>query len=145
MKTVRNLILLMLVAVIVLSLAGCGGKSKKMDEITVSYASIFIKEGVDYNGDKLAKHFLEKFNIKLDPVPVQTTEWREKMNIWISSNDMPDVVVIDYVQMQLDLWNRNCSIDSLMTGRQNGQMLQLPMRIVLSESSSKSCLAAHTL
>lgn len=29
MKTVRNLILLMLVAVIVLSLAGCGGKVEK--------------------------------------------------------------------------------------------------------------------
>jgi putative aldouronate transport system substrate-binding protein len=65
--------------------------------MVISYASIFIKEGVDYNEDKMAKHFLDKFNLKLEVVPVQTTEWREKMNIWISSHDMPDVCVIDYV------------------------------------------------
>jgi len=122
----KRLLLMMLVAVLLLAMIGCGGggsstsnqqqkssgstdvsttpaadgdkeENKYAEPMTISFASVQLETGVDYNGDEFSKYFLDKYNIKWDVIPLTWDNWAERLRIWISSNDMPDLATWNYV------------------------------------------------
>jgi putative aldouronate transport system substrate-binding protein len=76
---------------------GTAEAGKTYDEnMTISWASVMVKEGTDYNADEFTKQWCEKFNIKWDMIPLTWDNWAEKLRIWINSEDMPDIATWDY-------------------------------------------------
>lgn len=73
--------------------SGSGDYSKKL---VISYAAVAMAEGVDYNGDELSRHFLEKFNIEWRPIYLTWDNWGEKIRIWINSGEVPDFVMWEF-------------------------------------------------
>ncbi|MDR1541597.1 MAG: ABC transporter substrate-binding protein [Clostridiales bacterium] len=65
-------------------------------KLTISFASIMVKDGVDYNADAFSKMWQEKFNIEWDVIGVLWDDWAEKMRIWINAGDLPDLSTWDY-------------------------------------------------
>ncbi len=54
--------------------------------------SVNLTEAEKQKNDALYDYFSDKFNIELKPVPFSTTEWQERIRIWIVSNSLPDLV-----------------------------------------------------
>ncbi len=57
--------------------------------------SVNLTEAEKQKNDALYDYFSDKFNIELKPVPFSTTEWQERIRIWIVSNSLPDLVWIN--------------------------------------------------
>lgn len=66
------------------------------EHMVISHALVGQVEGVDYNGDALAKAFEDQFNFEWDSVNLTWDNWKEKANIWINSNDLPDMMQWDF-------------------------------------------------
>lgn len=105
---VKKFLSILLVLAMAFSLIACakktgtdadkGASGKKYDKkMTISYATTQVVEGVDYNGDDLSKYFMDMFNIEWEIIPLTGTQAREQLNIWVNTNDMPDIAVFDYV------------------------------------------------
>lgn len=72
-------------------------QEKNYDEhMVISFALVGQNEGTDYNGDDLAKTFMEKFNFEFESINLSWDNWAEKSNIWINSNDLPDMLQWDF-------------------------------------------------
>lgn len=119
----KRILPLLLVAALLISFTACGGTGtgqpsqtaegsaastapassepasadKYAEPMTISFASVQIKEGVDYNGDEFTKFFEDKYNFKWEIIPMGWDNWTEKMNIWVNSNDMPDLATWNYI------------------------------------------------
>ena len=121
----KKILSILLLAIMLISLVACGGKAapegqsqaqesnaasnqasssnesvdnKYAEPMTITFASVQVKEGVDYNnGDDFAKFFSKKYNIKWEITPMTWDNWAEKMRIWINANDMPDLATWNYV------------------------------------------------
>ena len=79
--------------------AGGGGTQQKpgYEKVKITYATVQAREGFDYNsGDAFAKWWHDKFNYELDVAALNWDNWAERLRIWISSQDMPNVAVYDY-------------------------------------------------
>lgn len=84
---------------------GSGGEApvseaeKNYDEkMTVTLATIQIQEGKDYTyGDDFTKHWAEKYNMEWDITSLTWENWAERLRVWINSDDMPDMVVWNYL------------------------------------------------
>ena len=77
----------------------CSGSETggKYDEhMVISFALVGQNESVDYNGDDLAHAFTDKFNYEFESINLTWDNWKEKCNIWINSNDMPDMLQWDF-------------------------------------------------
>ena len=67
------------------------------DPITISYCTVPVTDGVDYNNDdEYAKWWTEKFNIQWDIISVESTRLDEMARVWINSGDMPDLLSLNY-------------------------------------------------
>ncbi|HIU31634.1 MAG TPA: ABC transporter substrate-binding protein [Candidatus Caccousia avistercoris] len=67
------------------------------EPITISYCTIPVRDGVDYNNDDdYAKWWTEKFNIQWDIISVESTRLDEMVRVWINSGDMPDLLSLNY-------------------------------------------------
>lgn len=66
------------------------------EHMVISHALVGQLEGVDYNGDALAKVFEDKLNFEWESVNLTWDSWKEKANIWINSNDLPDMMQWDF-------------------------------------------------
>lgn len=74
-----------------------GSGEKNYDEhMVISFALVGQDESVDYNGDDLARAFTEKFNFEFESINLTWDNWTEKCNIWINSNDLPDMLQWDF-------------------------------------------------
>jgi putative aldouronate transport system substrate-binding protein len=72
---------------------------------TLSIADVLKIEGYDYtNGDDYLKFWSSMFNVNLDVISLGFDDWAERLRIWISSGDMPDVVVFDYNHADASSW-----------------------------------------
>ena len=95
-------ILIMLLALMITSVfLYAGGGSQRSpganDRLRITYATVQAREGYDYNnGDPYAAWWSQKFNYELDVAALGWDNWVERLRIWISSQDMPDVAVYDY-------------------------------------------------
>lgn len=65
--------------------------------LTISFASIQIIEGRDYNEDEMSKWWRDKYNITWDIIPLTWENWAERLRIWVNSGDMPDMATWNYV------------------------------------------------
>jgi putative aldouronate transport system substrate-binding protein len=74
--------------------------------VTISTAMVMAIDGYDYNaGDPFAKWYSDHFNTNLEMVAGMTFEnWSQRLRIWISSGDIPDVVLIDYRHPDVAGW-----------------------------------------
>ena len=70
------------------------------EQITISYATIQVRDGVDYNNEEYTKWWTDKFNIQWDIVSLSFDNWAEKLRIWINSGDMPDLCTWNYVHSE---------------------------------------------
>ena len=63
------------------------------EHLTLSWLQAGIKSGADYSADDWGRFWLDKFNVDLDIIAVtmDTSDWDERLRIWINSGDMPDV------------------------------------------------------
>lgn len=96
MKT-KRLVLLLVTALLVLGIAFGGIAESNYKKVTISYASVQGREGYDYTkGDPYAAFLSEKFNYELDFTSLGWDNWTERMRVWISTNDMPEVAVYNY-------------------------------------------------
>jgi len=66
------------------------------EPLTVSFASVQVRGGVDYNDCIMSHHFRDPFNITWDMVSLTWDNWAEMLRIWISAGDMPDMATWDY-------------------------------------------------
>lgn len=60
------------------------------------YAFIGADASKNYNEDEVAKHFQDKFNFEWDIIPLTWSDWVEKARVWISAEDMPDLLFADF-------------------------------------------------
>jgi putative aldouronate transport system substrate-binding protein len=74
--------------------------------LTISTAMVMSIDGYDYNaGDDFAKWYSDHFNTNLEMVAGMTFEnWSQRLRLWITSGDMPDVVLIDYRHPDVASW-----------------------------------------
>jgi putative aldouronate transport system substrate-binding protein len=70
------------------------------EKITISYATIQVRDGVDYNNEAYTKWWCDKFNIEWDIISLSFDNWAEKLRIWINSGDMPDLCTWNYVHSE---------------------------------------------
>ena len=64
---------------------------------TYSIASVQVNESTDYNnGDEFTKWWREKYNFDWDVISLSFDNWEEKVRIWVSSGDLPDITVFNY-------------------------------------------------
>ena len=105
MKKTRLFLALFLTLVAVFGLIACGDNNALSGEanewgytpVRISYASVQGREGWDYTrGDAFARFHSERFNYELEFAALNWDNWAERLRIWISSMDMPDVAVYDY-------------------------------------------------
>jgi putative aldouronate transport system substrate-binding protein len=76
--------------------------SKRLD---IAEAFVGTTDGYDYtNGDEYVKWFTSRFNVDLEVTSLGWDNWHERTRIWISSGDMPDVVLIDYNHADAASW-----------------------------------------
>jgi putative aldouronate transport system substrate-binding protein len=125
--TAKVVLALTLVAT-VLSIAACGGKggaapsaaapssdktfpggwkpTANYDKrVPISMATVGATEGVDNtNGDEWAKFFSSNFNFDLDLTVLSYDNWSERIRLWVSSGDMPDIAVFDYQHTDAANW-----------------------------------------
>lgn len=66
------------------------------EKYTYSIASVQVNEATDYNGDDFTKWWEEKFNFEWDVISLSFDNWSEKVRIWVSSGDLPDITVFNY-------------------------------------------------
>ena len=63
---------------------------------TISYTPIGADISWDFNSDPAVKHFQDKFNFSWDIIPLTWGDWIERGRIWISAQDMPDVLFTNF-------------------------------------------------
>jgi putative aldouronate transport system substrate-binding protein len=81
--------------------AGSAGSSSSTNRyakrLNISLANVGVLEGYNFtSGDGFVKYYSEKFNYNLDVAALGYDNWSERLRVWISSGDMPDVAVINY-------------------------------------------------
>ncbi len=104
----KGILVLLLIAAIISQVAGFGkkeepaavstnGSSDYSKHYTYSIASVQVNEATDYNnGDEFTKWWREKYNFDWDVISLSFDKWEEKVRIWVSSGDLPDVTVFNY-------------------------------------------------
>ena len=105
MKLTKTVTSLLLASILLLGLAACGDRQPAGEPnefgfrpVRITYASVQGREGWNYNtGDDFGRFLSERFNYELEFTALNLDTWAQRMNIWISSQDMPDVAVYDYV------------------------------------------------
>jgi putative aldouronate transport system substrate-binding protein len=102
MKKFYVLLLVLLFSSMVLFAGGRSQQSSGVnesgyDKIRMTYATVQAHEGFNYNiGDPFAAWWSKKFNYELDVAALGWDNWAERLRIWISSQDMPQIAVYDY-------------------------------------------------
>ncbi len=104
----KGILVLLLIAAIISQVAGFGkkeepatvsaaGSTDYSKHYTYSIASVQVNEATDYNnGDEFTKWWREKYNFDWDVISLSFDKWEEKVRIWVSSGDLPDVTVFNY-------------------------------------------------
>ena len=68
------------------------------DKMKISIALWNIEEALSRTGnDQFYKHLSDKFNITIEPVPITWDDYTQKIRIWASSAQLPDIFAIDAV------------------------------------------------
>lgn len=68
------------------------------EPMTINLASVQIDESKNYNDDdEFVKWWSDTFNIKWDITSLTFENWAERLRIWINSDDMPEMVVWNYI------------------------------------------------
>jgi len=101
----KKLLILFLVLTISSVFLFAGGGSQKSsganasgyDKVRMTYATVQARQGYNYNnGDAFASWWSQKFNYELDVAALGWDNWAERLRVWISSQDMPQIAVYDY-------------------------------------------------
>ena len=109
MKKTKLFLTLFLTLVAAFGFIACGDNNAVSGEpnewghrpVSFSYASVQGREGWDYNtGDDYGLYYSNRFNYQMEFTALNWDNWAERVRIWISSMDMPDVVVYDYVHAE---------------------------------------------
>jgi putative aldouronate transport system substrate-binding protein len=61
---------------------------------------------LDYSKDEVYQAITQKYNVELKLVQVSTADWMEKLQIWIASGDMPDVMNWDFKYHHMPMYNQ---------------------------------------
>ncbi|MDR2303290.1 MAG: hypothetical protein LBE10_01695 [Treponema sp.] len=125
MKKFKKIMATVILAALILGAAGCRAKEAPQasrapaiefpggwkptadygEQVTISTAAVLSIDGYDYsNGDDFAKWYSRHFNSRLEVTTLGFENWAERLRIWISSGDMPDVVVFDYAHPDVAGW-----------------------------------------
>ena len=76
--------------------AATGAQAQPADDFSEHYvfsiAVLNADAGVNYNADDVARHFSEMFNFSLEVIPLTFADWNDMGRIWISAQDMPDMI-----------------------------------------------------
>jgi len=65
--------------------------------MTISIANVVPIEGYEYTArDGYAKFWTNRYNIDIEIAPFTWDNWSEMQRIWISTMDMPDVIVFNF-------------------------------------------------
>ena len=68
------------------------------NHVTITYSCPQVRLGMDYNTDcDYARWLFDKFNFTFEPTHVPWGEWINLHAMWIMSQDMPDVIVFNYM------------------------------------------------
>ncbi|GHV16286.1 hypothetical protein FACS189493_1880 [Spirochaetia bacterium] len=125
MKRRKPAIVLGMTALAVLMLASCG-KQAAASQTAVSTAefpggwkptadyskklpfevmALQATEGYDFTaGDDLVKWYSDRFNYTIDITSVTFDNWAERVRLWISAGELPDVAAIDYKHQDMAGW-----------------------------------------
>ena len=78
------------------STSEAGQSNDYSEHYTFTIASVQVNEATDYNGDEFSKWWLNNFNFEWDVIAMNFDNWEERVRIWISSGDMPDITIFNY-------------------------------------------------
>ena len=68
------------------------------NHVTITYSCPMVRQGLNYNTDcDYARWLMDKFNFSFYPTNVPWGEWINLHAMWIMSQDMPDVLVFNYM------------------------------------------------
>ena len=68
------------------------------NHLTITLANVGTIEGYDYaGGDDYARWWGNAFNTRIEVTSMTYDNWGELMRIWVSSGDMPDVAIFNYI------------------------------------------------
>ncbi len=93
MKKGKRFLVILVTVLLLASMASfaSGEAAKNYDKhFVIDYA--VDTTNLDVNNDDFAKYWNEKFNIEYEIVPLTAENSNEKIRIWVSAGDMPDVV-----------------------------------------------------
>lgn len=79
-------------------------KKAALPQLTISTNVYTVN--LDYEKDDTYRWARDKFNVNLKLVAVSTTDWAEKLQIWIASGDMPDVMNWDFKYYSMPQYNQ---------------------------------------
>lgn len=93
MKAKKVLAILMVVAMTIGALAGCGGKTEDVGENgKYHYRISMVNPKDNLTEDALYQQISDQFGIEFEALGVSYSNWSEKNRIWLSSGDMPDAM-----------------------------------------------------
>jgi putative aldouronate transport system substrate-binding protein len=73
--------------------------------IRFSYATVNVREGTNTtDGDDWARWYSGNFNIEQDLTVLTFDNWSERIRLWVSSGDMPDIALFDYQHTDAANW-----------------------------------------
>ncbi len=90
----RKISLFLAAVMAVMSLAGCGEKSKEASNGEAKEYSLFAHNWQVYDGqenDRILKHLEEKFNLKLNLTGAPSEGWQEKLTLMINTGEVPEM------------------------------------------------------
>ena len=74
------------------------------EHMVFSFAYLGGDVSKDYNEDAVAQHFQQKFNFEWEIIPTNWSDWVEKTRVWVSAEDMPDLVFTDFQYKDYKSW-----------------------------------------
>jgi putative aldouronate transport system substrate-binding protein len=67
------------------------------EHLNIDHADVYVDESLDFNnGDVWVKQWTSDFNVTMNIIALTGDTWRDRLRIWINSDDAPDVSNWDY-------------------------------------------------
>ena len=112
----KTIVILTIIALTAVSAFAAGseesGSSSEMEHLTIS-TNMTANVTLNFENDEMFNFVKDKYNVDFEFFQVSNTDWLEKLQIWIASGDMPDVMNWDFKYHHMPLYNEWVKLGAL--------------------------------
>lgn len=101
MKAFKRILSLVVLLAMLLPVFGTALASDYGEKMDISWATVQVAGGVDYNADAFTTWWREKYNVDWEVISLTWDNWAERLRIWINSDDMTDIATWNYIHAEM--------------------------------------------